>query len=116
MDSDLQDRPEDIPKLIEALITNDVSMAIARWISRKDPTFRKFVSALFYKVSERITTIHHSPQLGVFRAIRKNVLEEIKKIPEKTGTTLSLLYWSGFDYVTVDLKRDRRYTGRAKIR
>ena len=36
MDSDLQDRPEDIPKLLDALETNGCSMAIAKWISRSD--------------------------------------------------------------------------------
>ena len=44
MDSDLQDKPEDIPKLISALEENDASMAIAKWIRRKDSFFKKFVS------------------------------------------------------------------------
>jgi len=113
MDSDLQDRPEDIPKLIDALHASNSSMSIAKWISKKDSLFRKAVSKIFYRTSEIITNIHHSPQLGVFRAIRRNALEEIRKIPEKTGTTLSLLYWSGFKYIPVELERDARYAGKS---
>jgi len=113
MDSDLQDRPEDIPRLVGALIEKDSSMAIARWISRKDGCFRKLMSWLFYAVSKRITKIRHQPNLGVFRAIRREVIEEIRNFQEKTSTTLSLLYWIGVDYVTVDLERDGRWSGRS---
>lgn len=113
MDSDLQDRPEDIPKLVQALEKNDASMAIARWASRKDSWFKLAVSRLFFSVSKRITNIRHEPNLGVFRAIRREVIEELRKYPEKTSTTLSLLYWIGVDYVAVDLERDARYAGKS---
>lgn len=113
MDSDLQDRPEDIPKLVDALYQNDSSMAIAKWKSRKDSFFKKMVSRLFYHVSQKLTKINHQPNLGVFRAIRKEVVEELKKYQEKTSTTLSLLYWIGMDYVTVELERDARFAGKS---
>lgn len=113
MDSDLQDKPEDIPLLIEALEKNNASMAISKWTGRKDGLFKRMVSKLFYHVSKRITHIHHQPNLGVFRAIRKEIVEELKKYPEKTSTSLSLLYWIGVDYVTVELKRDARFAGKS---
>jgi dolichol-phosphate mannosyltransferase len=43
--------------------------------------------------------------------IRKNALDQIKNIPETTGTTLSLMYWAGFEYSIVELRRDARYAG-----
>lgn len=113
MDSDLQDPPEAIPKLIAALEQNDASMAIARWQSRKDGLFKQLLSRLFFAVSRKITKIRHEPNLGVFRAIRREVIEELKKYPEKTSTTLSLLYWIGVDYVAVDLQRDARFAGKS---
>ena len=40
MDSDLQDRPEDIPTLIDALLADpQAMMAIAQWEERKDICF-----------------------------------------------------------------------------
>ena len=111
MDSDLQDRPEDIPKLIESMEENDTDMAIVKWISRKDSFSKKFFSKFFHSISNRITNLHYEPGLGVFRVLRKNALDQIKSIPETTGTTLSLMYWSGFDYSIVELQRDARYAG-----
>ena len=111
MDSDLQDRPEDIPVLLDALKESNASMAIAQWISRKDTGLKKFVSNLFFKVSDKITSIHIKPKLGIFRVMKRSVVEELKNFPEKTATTISLLYYIGSDYVAVPLKRDARFAG-----
>jgi dolichol-phosphate mannosyltransferase len=113
MDSDLQDRPEDIPLLLNAILNSNASMAIARWITRKDSFFKKAVSKIFYKVSNRVTSINLQPNLGVFRIIKKDIIEELKKYPEKTSTSLGLLYWIGVDYVAVDLNRDERFAGKS---
>jgi len=113
MDSDLQDRPEDIPKLIEALEESEASMAIAKWKMRKDGLFKLAASKIFYTVSTSITNIQHQPNLGIFRAIRGEVVSEISKYPEKTSSKISLLYWMGVDYVVVELERDARFAGKS---
>ncbi len=111
MDSDLQDRPEDIPKLINAMEIEQNDMAIAKWIGRKDTLKKKFFSFLFLKVSNRITKLNYESGLGVFRAIKRTALEQFLCIPEKTGTILSLMYWSGIEYSVVELQRDPRFAG-----
>lgn len=113
MDCDLQDRPEDIPKLIGALEESDCAMAIARWKNRQDSgAIRASIRACF-KLTAPLTGIDHSPQLGVFRAIRRSALDAVKDIPETTGSLLSLLYWSGLSYVPVVLNRDQRFAGKS---
>jgi glycosyltransferase involved in cell wall biosynthesis len=111
MDSDLQDRPEDIHKLIESLESNHSSMAIAQWESREDSFFKRLVSWMFYEFSFRFTTIRTEPRLGIFRVIRKSVVDELKKFPEKSATPISLLYFIGCDYSVVPLQRDARAAG-----
>lgn len=111
MDSDLQDRPEDIHKLIESLEQNNSSMAIAQWESREDSFFKRLVSRLFYEFSSRFTTINIEPRLGIFRVIKKSVVDELKKFPEKSATPISLLYYIGCDYSIVPLQRDARAAG-----
>ncbi len=113
MDSDLQDRPEDIHLLLEAMERDDTDMAIAKWITRKDSFRKRFFSKMFYKISRQVTNLKLVPGLGVFRAIRRSAIEQINSIPEKTGTIISLMYWSGFDYSIVELERDQRYAGKS---
>lgn len=113
MDSDLQDRPEDIPTLVKSLLSNnDYQMAISRWITREDGFVKKSLSKLFNKITLKITGIKHHENLGVFRVIRREVLNELFKYNEKTAPPLSLIYWIGFNYVPVDLIRDKRFAGR----
>jgi glycosyltransferase involved in cell wall biosynthesis len=114
MDSDLQDRPEDIPVLIDALLADpEASMAIAQWEERKDSRMKIAVSRLFQRVSNRITDIHTMPRLGIFRVMKKSVVEELRRFPEKTATAVSLLYFIGSKYVAVPLKRDARFAGKS---
>lgn len=111
MDSDLQDRPEDIPKLIDALLEENVHMAVSRWSSRQDSGIKKILSKLFQWTVNRVSTVKVVPGMGVFRAIRHEAIEEVNRIPEQTGTSLGLLHWIGFDHVFVDLERDPRAAG-----
>lgn len=114
MDSDLQDRPEDIPVLVDALLKNEsFTMAIAQWEERVDSKFKLFVSKLFFNVSNRITTIRTEPRLGIFRVMKKSVVDELQKFTEKTATTISMLYFIGNRYTCVSLKRDARYAGKS---
>lgn len=114
MDSDLQDRPEDIPMLIDALLADEkATMAIAQWEERKDSRLKLAVSRLFQRVSNSITEIHTMPRLGIFRVMKKSVVEELRNFPEKTATTVSLLYYIGSRYVAVPLKRDARFAGKS---
>lgn len=111
MDSDLQDRPEDIQKLLESIEKNNASMAIAQWESRDDALFKRMVSRLFYVFSSKFTSIKIEPRLGMFRVIRKSVIDELKRFPEKSATPISLLYYIGCDYSIVPLERDARAAG-----
>ncbi|NOR44815.1 MAG: glycosyltransferase, partial [Candidatus Delongbacteria bacterium] len=72
---------------------------------------KKIASWLFYKFSQRITNIKYEKGLGVFRAMKREAVKNLINVPEMTGTVLSLLYWSGISYVSVPLKRDKRFAG-----
>jgi glycosyltransferase involved in cell wall biosynthesis len=80
-------------------------------VTRKDPLLKRFYSRLFFNISRKITHLKIEPGLGVFRAIRRNAVEQINGIPEKTGTILSLMYWAGMDYSVVKMERDKRHAG-----
>jgi glycosyltransferase involved in cell wall biosynthesis len=111
MDSDLQDRPEDIQKLLDAMIEHNVPMAIARWATRKDNLIKVAASKLFNAIANKITNVHYISRSRVFRVMKREIIKEVKQFPEKTATSVSLLYWMGCGFVTVDLDRDPRYAG-----
>ncbi len=111
MDSDLQDRPEDIPTLVSALFEHRVNMAVAQWQTRKDSSLKLLASKTFNLTANRITTIQIQPRLGGFRAVRRQVVDEFLKFKERTATTFGLMYFIEKNYVCVPLTRDPRFAG-----
>ena len=111
MDSDLQDAPEDLERLLRARVAEDVPMAIARRASRKDGLLKRSASVLFQRVSNRITSIHLPARVGVFRVLRRELVDSLRQVPEKSATSLSLLSWMGHPSAFVEVDRDERFAG-----
>ncbi len=113
MDSDLQDRPEDIPRLLNALKHSKKQIAIARWETQKTSLCKTVSANIFFKISNCITKIHHPPRMGVFRAFYREVYDKHIKPLAYSGTTLSQFYKLHLDYTVVSLHRDKRFAGKS---
>jgi len=111
MDCDLEDRPEDIPALLEAIENNDEQMAIAQRNIRKGSNWKKKRSELFFKLCSIITEIKHPENLGVFRAFKRSVYNRILQNETLHGTILSRFYQAKIPFVTIDLIKDQRFAG-----
>ena len=111
MDSDLQDRPEHISIMIERMLEEDTSMAIAKRIRRVDSRIKKISSRLFGAVSNILVPFKVDPHLGAFRVIRKNVVAQVCAVKEHTGTPFSMLYSLQVPFTVVELEREARIAG-----
>ena len=111
MDSDLQDRPEHIPYMIEKMIDDDTPMAIARRVSRVDSIWKKMSSRLFGLVSNMLVPFKVDAHLGAFRVMRKSVVKQVCNVKENTGTPFSMLYSLRVPYSVIDLERSARLAG-----
>ncbi|MBJ23274.1 MAG: hypothetical protein CMB64_01260 [Euryarchaeota archaeon] len=111
MDSDLQDRPEDIPIMVEKMLEEDKPMAIARRSRRVDSWWKKTTSKAFGLISNMLVPFKVDPSLGAFRVLEKNVVKQVCEVKENTGTPFSMLYSLGIPYSIVDLERNARIAG-----
>lgn len=111
MDSDLQDPPEYISKLIDAMFEHRCVMAVAQWKTRKDSFFKKTASKTYQCICNKLTSIRRVPRMGGFRAMRRSLIEELKKFTENTSTIIGLIDYIGSNYVCVPLDRDERFAG-----
>lgn len=111
MDSDLQDRPEHISIMVERMLEEDTSMAIAKRIRRVDSRIKKISSRLFGAVSNILVPFKVDPHLGAFRVIRKSVVAQVCAVKEHTGTPFSMLYSLQVPFTVVELEREARIAG-----
>jgi len=109
MDCDLQDRPEEIPRLFDALTRSpDADMAIARRVRRQDPALKRLSSRLFYRVFSYFTGTRFDPTVANFGLYRKNVADALRRLTERMRFFPVLVHWAGFSRVFVDVAHTQR--------
>jgi polyisoprenyl-phosphate glycosyltransferase len=112
MDCDLQDRPEEIPRLYaKALEGYDV--VLARRGQRKDPWIKRLTSWLFYKVFNYLTQLNYDREVGNFRIISRRVANYFCSMRERLRFFGGLIDWMGFPYQTINITHDARYDGKS---
>jgi dolichol-phosphate mannosyltransferase len=114
IDSDLQDPPEVIPRLVETWRTGfDVVYAVRN--TRAGESAGKLLTAsVFYRVLGKIARIQIPANVGDFRLMSRRVVEQLRTMREKDRFVRGLVSWVGFRQTGVLYDRDPRRAGETK--
>ena len=112
MDCDLQDLPEEIPALLDAL-QGDVAVALAKRVERQDSTLKRLGSWSFYRLLEWLTDSPHDHEIANFGAYRRDVIDAINGMPETDRFFPLLVRWTGFCTQSVAVRHGQRNDGRS---
>lgn len=96
MDCDLQDKPEEIPRLYKKALEG-YDVVLARRQTRKDPFFKKMTSYLFYKVFNYLADSRLDPAVANFRIISRKVVDALNNMRESLRFISCLNDWVGFN-------------------
>jgi len=114
IDSDLQDPPELIPKLVEEWL-NGYDVVNAKRIKRKsEGFFKKITSYIYYRLLFYLSDINIPMDTGDFRLLNKNALDSLSKLREKHRYMKGLFAWVGFKQKEIEYEREARYKGKTK--
>lgn len=110
MDCDLQDRPEQIPHLLEvALKGHDV--VHARRVLRRDSGIKKLYSAFFYSIFSFLTSTRQDATIANFGIYKRNVIEAILSMGDHIRYFPAMVQWVGFNPTSIDVEHSTRYSG-----
>jgi dolichol-phosphate mannosyltransferase len=112
MDADLQDRPEDIPLLLERL-RDPVEIVFTTKRGETEPFLTRLTSHLFHFTFSRITGTNVPRSIGTFRAFSRRVLEALRSFPERHVLWGPLMFQIGFESATVEVPHEKRRSGRS---
>jgi dolichol-phosphate mannosyltransferase len=114
MDSDLQDPPELIPKMVVKWQEGfDVVYAVRK--QRKAETFfKKITASYFYHILRKISKINIPRNTGDFRLIDCRVVYSLRKVKERHRFMRGLVSWTGFRQIGIEYIREKRFAGKTK--
>jgi dolichol-phosphate mannosyltransferase len=111
LDADLQDPPELLPQMMQAL-DQGADVAYGQRTQRAGETlFKRATAAIFYRLLRRLADVQIPRDTGDFRLMSRRVLEVLKGMPESHRFMRGMVSWVGFRQVAVPYQRELRATG-----
>jgi len=115
IDVDLQDPIEIIPSLIEKW-QEGYDVVLAKRIDRsRDTPLKRKSAELFYKLHNKISKPTIEENVGDFRLMSREVVENIKQLPERNLFMKGVLSWVGGHTAIVEYTRAERSAGETKF-
>ncbi|MCU0689790.1 MAG: glycosyltransferase family 2 protein, partial [Polyangiaceae bacterium] len=113
MDGDLQNPPEEIPKL---LAQRDAGWDIVYGVrtGRRDPLFRRAASQLMRWTMRQMLHIDLPKDISTFRLMRGGTAKLLARFPERQKFLSALACWIGARYTSVDVSHAARASGTTK--
>ncbi len=113
LDADLQNPPEEIPKLVEAIEAGHDYVGSVRK-NRQDTWFRRNASRLNNAIRSRITRIVMNDQGCMLRAYKRNIIDAMLASKESTIYIPALAYSYASHPTEVEIEHSNRVAGESK--
>lgn len=110
MDCDLQERPEDIPKLLDKARTG-YDIVLARRIGRKHKLWKRITSKAYATTFRWLSGHHMDDNFGSFRVLHRKVVQAFCSMRERYRLFTGMIEWLGFSTAYVDSVHAERYEG-----
>ena len=114
LDADLQNPPEEIPKLLELVAKGHDLVSGIRLHERKDNWFRRNISIIINKVRALITSIDMTDHGCMLRAYSRNIIDLMIAHNESSIFIPALAYSYARNPAEIKVDHDARTTGKSK--
>src|SRR5438309_10156157 len=113
LDADLQNPPEEIPRLLAEVDAGDDGVG-ARRAGRSDPFLRRTISATISRLASRAVGVPMSDCGSMLRAYRRPVVDEILQLAERALFIPALAAWVARRPTEIPIRHEARVAGRSR--
>lgn len=113
LDSDLQNPPEEIPKLLDAM-TEDIDLVTTIHRKRRDGPVRVLGSQILQRFGQMLFGDSVKLNLSSFRAMRRSVVEKIEACKDRSRYMAVLMSWMGLPSIEIEVEHHERKKGDTK--
>jgi len=110
LDCDMQDDPNDIPRLIEKK-KQGYDVVITKKIIKKHSIYRKISVKIYFYLLNKFSDIKLENDLGTMVLFTRKVANEFIKISEYHRSYTLILAWLGFNRGSINVKQNDRLKG-----
>ena len=115
MDADLQDPPELLSKMIDAIENEGYDIVGTRRVTRKgEPPIRSFFARLFYKLINKMSKVEMVDGARDYRLMTRQVVLNILKLREVNRYSKGLFSYVGFKTKWIEFENVKRVAGETK--
>lgn len=113
MAADLQEPPDLIIAIFEALDKNECEVAIGNRIARKDPFFTRLTSSIFWGLYRKLV-VRDMPEGGVdVFGCNQTFKDQLLLLQEARSSLIVLIFWLGFRRKFINFERQQRMEGKS---
>ncbi|WP_299442088.1 glycosyltransferase family 2 protein [uncultured Aquimarina sp.] len=112
MDCDLQDQPEEIPKLFNKT-KEGYDIVYAQRELRQDSLFKKISSKMFYKTFGYLTDSKQDPSIANFGIYNQKVIRSILSMHDHVRFFPTMVQWVGFKSTKINVEHSSRAEGKS---
>lgn len=113
MDGDLQDPPEEVPRLLD-VASQGYDVVYAQRVGRKENWILRIAYFSAYRLIAQLADIKIPLDSGDFGVMSKRVVKGLRRAGERQRFMRGLRAWQGFRQIGVPVERDARQAGRPK--
>ena len=114
IDSDLQDPPELIPRMVQLWREGNEVVYGMRDEREGESRFKLWTAKVFYRLINRLSETKMPLDSGDFRLLDRRVVDVLNAMPERARFLRGMVSWAGFRQVPLNYARAARQAGESK--
>ena len=112
MDCDLQDRPEEIPRLYTAALKG-FDIVYAKREQRNDTVLKRLWSATFYKIFAWLSGVPQDGTIANFGIYSAKAIQAVNQLREPLRSFAIMIKWVGFKSTSISVIHSERFEGKS---
>ena len=113
MDGDLQDQPEEIPKLLEKF-NEGYELVYGIRKEKKDSTIKRFTSFAFWWLINNLSGMNIPRNQTLLRIMDRKLLDALSSMRERSRFIHGMIAWTGFKTALLEVEHAPRERGKSK--
>ena len=112
MDCDLQDPPEELPRLLAAA-GDGWDIVLSKRDRRRQAWHRRIGAYVYFRTRNRLLGLEVDPEYSTLSVLSRDVVDAYLQLGDRDRQYMLILHWLGYRWTVVTLQHAERYEGKS---